>query len=175
MTWDETNKRCEHSPQGAYDETKRLLPYGFKLIALLMVGVACLSILGGVRGWFNEAAVVAREEFGPRAQLEKYEWFKDVGAQLDKKQADIGVYQSRVTIMKFDYEGKSRSDWDRVDKQQYSQWQAEVAGVTASYNALAADYNSQMAKFNWRFANSGTLPQGAGEPLPREFKPYSTQ
>lgn len=41
-----------------------------------------------------------------------------------------------------------------------------------SYNSLAADYNSQMAKFNWRFANKGDLPPGATDPLPREFKPY---
>lgn len=177
MTWKNTEQRYGQGPQGAYDETKRLMPYGFKLIAFLMVGFAALGALGGVLGWFSEAQTVAREEFGPRAMLEKYEWFKDMSAQIDKKQADIKVYQARVDEMRNGYknEGIPRSKWDRVDKQQFSQWQAEVSGVIASYNALAADYNAQMAKFNWRFANRGELPQGAGEPLPREFKPYETR
>lgn len=30
----------------------------------------------------------------------------------------------------------------------------------------------QMVKFNWRFCNAGTMPQGTGDPLPREYKPY---
>jgi hypothetical protein len=51
-------------------------------------------------------------------------------------------------------------------------WQSEVAGVKASYNLLAADYNSAMSKFNYAFCNVGKLPQGAVEPLPREYKPY---
>lgn len=51
-------------------------------------------------------------------------------------------------------------------------WQAEVAGVKASYNSLAAEYNAQMAKINWRFCNRGQLFKGADEPLPREFALY---
>lgn len=134
---------------------------GVKIIMLIFA----FSIVVGFVGY------VAKEEFGPRAMLQKYEWFKDAAAQLNKKQADIKVYQSRLSSMKSDYEGTKRKDWDRTDKEQFSLWQTEVAGVTASYNGLAAKYNAQMAKFNWRFANAGDLPQGATEPLPREFKP----
>lgn len=120
----------------------------------------------------TEAEQVAHEEFGPRAALKKYEWFKDVAAQLEKKKADIKVYKAKLVDMEQSYEGVARKDWDRTDKQTHAQWQAEIAGTIASYNTVAADYNSQMAKFNWRFANKGDLPQGASEPLPREFKPY---
>jgi len=60
-------------------------------------------------------------------------------------------------------------------REQVGLWQSEVAGITASYNALAADYNAQMSKINYRFCNVGDLPRGATDPLPREFKPYQTK
>lgn len=133
------------------------------IISLLLV-VSC--------GWFSEAGQVAREEFGPRALLKKYEWFKDASAQLDKKRADIKVYQVRIDSMKTDYEGTARKDWDRTDKEQMSVWQAEVAGVKASYNGLAAEYNSAMVQFHKKMLNCGEIPQGAVEQLPRNYKPY---
>jgi hypothetical protein len=46
-------------------------------------------------------------------------------------------------------------------------------GIKASYRTLAAEYNAAMAKFNYRFANAGDLPEGATEPLPREFATYA--
>jgi len=50
-----------------------------------------------------------------------------------------------------------------------------VAGIKASYNQLAAEYNAGMVKINWRYTNVGDLPPGSTEPLPREFKPYITE
>lgn len=146
---------------------------GIVLSISLLIGLFILMAGIYVFGWFGEAAQVAREEFGPRAALQKYEWFKDASAQLDKKQADIKVYQSRVTAMDEMYKDTSRKEWPREDRSQYNIWLSEVAGVKASYNGLAAEYNAQMKKFNWRFANAGDLPEGATEPLPREYKPYS--
>lgn len=139
--------------------------------AVIVIGII-VSAIGYTLGWFGEAAQVAREEFGPRATLAKYEWFKDTAAQLDKKRADIKVYANRQKNLDEAYKGKSRSEWPRTDLEQYNLWEQEVAGIKASYNMLAADYNAQMAKFNWAFAERGKLPQGATEPLPREFKPY---
>ena len=148
---------------------------GVKIIVI----VTALMFVGGIAsytlGWFGEASQVVREELGPRALLKKYEWFKDAAAQLDKKKADIGVYETRLTSLKADYEGTPRKDWDRTDKQSYTQWAGEVAGVTASYNGLAAEYNAQMAKINWAFTNVGDLPQGASTVLPREFRTYASQ
>jgi hypothetical protein len=74
--------------------------------------------------------------------------------------------------MEKDYEGTSRKDWDRTDKEQFNLWQQEVAGVIASYNALAAEYNAAMAKINYSFTNIGSLPKGASTPLPREVREY---
>ncbi len=151
------------------------LQIGIKaILAIFILLVVCWG-LGTTFGWFGEAAQVAKEEFGPRAMLQKYEWFKDASAILDKKQADIKVYQARINALTVDYDGVARKDWPRDDREQMSIWRSEVAGVTASYNTLSAEYNAQMAKFNWSFANAGQLPQGAANPLPREFKPYNQE
>jgi hypothetical protein len=156
-------------------ETPFLAGQVFRIFLVLMVLAVGMSVIGYGLGWFGEAAEVVREEFGPRAALEKYEWFKDAAAQLDKKKADIKVYESRFTNMKESYGETPRKDWDRTDKEQFNVWNGEMVGVIASYNSLAAEYNAQMAKFNWQFANVGELPAGADTPLPREFKPYETE
>lgn len=143
-----------------------------KILLFVCVAIFALGGIGFVFGIFGEAAKVTQEQFGPQALLTKYEWFKDASAQLDKKQADIGVYEGRFKRLESAYSGVSRTKWARDDREQMGIWQSEVAGVKASYNQLAADYNSQMSKFNYRFTNVGDLPRGAEKPLPREYKPY---
>lgn len=163
-----------------WEDYERATERGPMSIAVkVILAVFALSVLVGglgyIAGWFGEAAKVAQEEFGPRAMLEKYEWFKDAAANLEKKQADVAVYDGRLKAMDGTYKDLPRQKWPREDREQYNVWVSEVAGVKASYNQLAADYNSQMAKFNWAFANVGTLPKGADKPLPREYKPYETK
>ena len=145
---------------------------GVLVIGLVGVGFA---VLATSLSFCGEAAEVAQEEFGPRAALEKYERFKDTAATLGKKRADIGVLAGKLTSIEKDYEGISKREWPRLDRQQYRQWQSELAGLKMSYNRLASEYNADMAKFNHRFANRGDLPAGATDPLPREFKPYVTE
>jgi len=144
----------------------------FKVVLPLMLFAVAVGIAGNFFGWFGEAASVARQEFGTKEMLRKYEWFKDASAQLDKKQADIEVYKSRLQKLASDYQDIPRYKWDRTDKEQANLWQQEVAGVIASYNSLAAEYNSQMSKINWRFANVGSLPEGATSALPKAYKTY---
>lgn len=146
-------------------------------VKLSYIAILTLVLIGGCGGcsWFREAKEVAKEELGPKELLRKYEWFKNASSQLDKKQADIKVFEKRLTSMTKNYENIPRNKWAREDREQYNLWDSEVAGIKASYNTLAADYNAQMAKVNWRFANVGQLPEGAETPLPREFKPYQEE
>ena len=137
--------------------------------------ITIIVFLGSMLGWCGEAKDVARKEFSPSAMLEKYEWFKNAAAQLEKKQADIAVFEGRAKAMDEDYKNVPRREWPRDDREQYNVWTSEVAGIKASYNALAAEYNAQMTKFNWSFANASELPKGAENPLPREFRQYVTQ
>lgn len=142
------------------------------IVLVVFIAITGISTCAYLGQWGTETAQVVHQEFSPQAALTKYEWFKDAAAALDAKQANIRTYQQKFQNLKEDYHGEPRSKWSRDDREQYNLWQSEVSGVIASYNDLAADYNAQMAKFNWRFANRGELPQGASEPLPREFKPY---
>lgn len=140
----------------------------------LIPSLIALLLLNGC-GWLSGARQVASEEFSARALFDRYIWFKDAAAQLDKKRADIAVYDSRLKSLQESYKGIPRGKWPREDREQYSIWSSEAAGVRASFNSLAAEYNAAMAKVNWRFAEIGNLPQGATTPLPREFKPYISE
>lgn len=144
----------------------------FTIIIASVLGFWGLRACGFVGGALNNAEKVARKEFYPEALLRKYEWFKDAAAALDQKIATISVYQKRLDSLAEAYKGKRRGEWPRDDREQFNLWRSELDGIRASYNELAAEYNAQMVKFNWRFTNVGDLPPGASNPLPREFKPY---
>lgn len=143
----------------------------FLFIAVLGV---TLNMIGFFAGAANNAITVAKKEFYPDALLRKYEWFKDASAALDAKAADMRVYDNRLATLKQQYAGSTRAQWARDDREQYSIWASEAAGVRASYNSLAAEYNSEMSKFNVAFMNAGGMPQG-GKPLPREYRSYQEE
>ena len=143
------------------------------LLAIMFLTV--FSVLSKGCSWLGKASDVAAQQLDPALLLKRYEWFKDVSAECDRKMADIQVYESRLQNMREEYEGSSRKDWDRVDKEQFNLWQQEVAGVIASYNSLAAEYNAAMSKINYSFTNAGQLPKGASQVLPREMREYKVK
>ena len=133
------------------DEIEKGPMEGFKKIGITFLAIfIIITTTGYFIGWFGDAATTMKKEFAPSVALKKYEWFKDASAQLIKKEADIKVYQSRLDSLKTDYAEVKRKDWDRTDKETFSKWQSEVAGVKASYNGLAAEYNAASSKFNWK-------------------------
>jgi len=169
-------EECVMNYRGEFKEAEQSARWTLKRVLIFFVVIipiiAAFSIIGGALGWFGEAQQVAREEFGPRELLRKYEWFKDASASLDKKVADIKMYDTQIQELQNDYADVPRKDWPRDVRENLNQWRSYRIGIRASYNGLAAEYNAQMAKFNWRFTNAGMLPEGATEPLPREYKPY---
>jgi hypothetical protein len=141
-----------------------------KFIGKIILWVFGLAILIGAAGyalgWFTEAAKVTKEEFGPKASLKKYEWFKEVSAKLEQKKADIQVYEQKISKFEKDYEGVPRKDWDRTDKETINQWESELVGLKLNYNNLAAEYNAQSSKFNW-------APYG--NEIPQTYSTYITE
>jgi hypothetical protein len=156
------------------DPSKSKGPIGFGMKVIFIVfALACFGgVLSYTAGWFSDAGKVVKEQYSPSALLAKYEWFKDAAAQLDAKSANIVAAQARIKSMDDTYAGTPRNQWVRADVEQYNLWQSEVAGLKANYNNLAAQYNSAMSKFNYRFTNAGDLPQGADKVLPREYREY---
>jgi hypothetical protein len=109
-TWQQYEVDARHGPMRIF----------WRALPVLVLVVAVLWAIGYSFGWFGGAASVAQDEFGARAALEKYSWFKESAAQLEKKQADIKVYRSRITALEKTYEGKSRASWPREDREQWS-------------------------------------------------------
>lgn len=124
-----------------------------KLLFLIAMSLAMIQC--------KDAKETAYNEFKVSTLLKKYEYFKDLSAAIDKKRADIEVYQTEI------------SSYNKDDDKFYiEQRKSELLGIIAMHNQLCAEYNSAMSKFNYRFTNVGDLPEGAVEPLPREYKPY---
>ena len=150
---------------------------GLKLILIIAILAAAIGGVGFVFGWFSEGARVVQEQFGPKAVLEKYEWFKNAAAQLDAFTATIEANKARITAIEGTYVDENnkaipRSKWARSDIEAYNQVLTEIAGIKGAYNNLAGEYNAAMAKVNFRFANQGDLPAGASQVLPCSFRPY---
>ena len=124
-----------------------------KLLFLIAISLAMIQC--------KDAKETAYNEFKVSTLLKKYEYFKDLSAAIDKKRADIEVYQTEI------------SSYNKDDDKFYiEQRKSELLGIIAMHNQLCSEYNSAMSKFNYRFTNVGDLPEGAVEPLPREYKPY---
>lgn len=99
-----------------------------------------------------------KREFNSDRLLEKYEYFKDLSAGIDRTLANIEVYESELKEME--------------PGEEKSQRRAELLGLISMYNQLAGEYNSAMSKFNYNFTNQGDLPKSNLTVLPREYKPY---
>lgn len=136
------------------------------LVALVLV---LLNAIGCALGWFGKAVDVVQQEIDPAVLQKKYEMFKEEAAAIDSRLATLRLYEKRTKAAHCD------TATDRVTREQCMVWLQEQSGIASSYNDLAKDYNAQMAKWNYAFCNVGSLPKGATEPLPREFKPYLTE
>lgn len=150
--------------------------FGFicAFLILCCVVIPVLMLAGRGCSMASDGLDVAQQELTPSALLKKYTWFKDAAAALDARHADIGVYETRAADAATTY-GADASKWPRDVRESAAQARSELAGLKASYNTLAADYNAQMAKANWRFCNAGDLPAGADVPLPRSFRAYESK
>lgn len=134
------------------------------IVTLLILMASCGAV--NFTSWFVGRSVdVIKQQIDPAELLRKYELFKDESAQLDAKLASIHSKQRQVKSI-------AGLQMDRTNREQIMIWREELEGMKYSYNSLAADYNSQMAKINYAFCNVGELPRGATVPLPREYKPY---
>ncbi len=134
-----------------------------KIIASIFTIFIAILVTVSVMNYFNDGAKVIQKEFAPSALLKKYEDFKNLSAAIDKKRADIAMYQEEL---------KSMTGTDKDDKFYREQRKAELFGIIASHNTLCQQYNTAMSEFNYRFTNVGDLPKTNLEPLPREYKPY---
>lgn len=147
-------------------------------LSILGVGIFII-VLSASLGWCNDAVETTTTQFKPSVMLERYSWFKNASAQLDANVATLEAYRTRFKDLKESYgkDSATRTAWAREDREQFNIWQSEFLGLKASYNTLAAEYNAQMAKWNYKFTNRGDMPEGAeyDKVLPKKYKPYIYQ
>ncbi len=131
---------------------------------LISISLFIFILLGFTRCTMcSDGVKTIEEQYKPSALLKKYEYFKDLSGGIDKKDADIQMYQSEISSMTVS---------DKDDKFYLQQRKSELMGIISIRNQMCAEYNIAMSKFNYSFCNKGTLPQTNLEPLPREYKPY---
>ena len=99
---------------------------------LLLTNLVCTVCHYGDR-----AKTVVLQQLDPGELLRKYEWFKDCSAQLNKKLADIQVYNERQKSLTNSYDNIKRSEWSRKDREQHNMWEPEsFKKVILNLNAM---------------------------------------
>ena len=96
----------------SWDKHEKKVKSGFRgTLFVVVAGIASISTIGYVLSGIGETAQVAKEEFGARASLKKYEWFKDAAASIAKQKVNVVEYQARIESFESDYEGVKKSEW----------------------------------------------------------------
>ncbi len=127
----------------------------WKVILFVVAFSVVVGVIGYGFGWFGEAAVVAQQEFGPKAALEKYEWFIDQNARIKKMDQDIVMFEKRGSSVDEQYKsyGDDRSKWPPHIQVQFNrerqQAREDLIAVASQRNNLAREYNASSSKFNW--------------------------
>lgn len=126
----------------------------WKLILGIIGTFIVIVIVGAILGWFTETVDVAHDEFGPKAALEKYEWFKDQSARIEKGSADILIFEQRVKSVDKQYaDYGDKKNWSPDIRIQYNHAKEiardDLTAIASNYNSLVKDYNAQSSKFNW--------------------------
>lgn len=147
-----TNK-WEQYPQAA---ERGPWPIFWKVIFLVVPMAIILSTIGYVLGWFGEAATVVQDEFGPKAALQKYEWFIEQANRIEKMDKDIVMFEGRVQGVDEQYKtyGEDRSKWPPHIQVQFNrerqQSREDLLAVASQRNNLVREYNAASEKFNWK-------------------------
>ena len=113
----------------------------------MIILMVTLGIIGYVAGWFSEAGEVAQDEFGPRAAVRKYEWFKNKSNSLNAAEKVIKITEG--AIEDFKESAGPRGNWTFEDKEEYSRLTTDLRGQKAFFENLKAEYRAACKKANW--------------------------
>jgi hypothetical protein len=144
MSWEKPGKAIERGPIS-----------GAAAVIWIVLIIAILVVSAGIPlGWFKETARVAKEQYGPRASLEKYEWFVDQAQRIKKMDADVSIFEKRITSIDQSYAAYGEKvKWPpdvRIQYQSELQKAADdVVAMKSQRNTLVQEYNAQSKKFNW--------------------------
>ncbi|MBU0646914.1 hypothetical protein KKC67_00740 [Patescibacteria group bacterium] len=144
----------------AWIDYEKAAEIGIKVILGILVLTVVLGTIFYFLGWFNEAALVAKKEFGAKAALSKYEWFVSQANGIEKMNKDISLFEARTKSVDEQYKGygEDKAKWPLHISAQYSREKQlaidDLIAVVSQRNNLVKEYNSASEKFNWRPFNS---------------------
>mgnify|MGYP007031238894 CR=1 FL=1 len=112
--------------------------------------------IGYAYNWFGEGFQVAREEFGPRAAIFKYEWFHDKHENIKSVKQKVKIAQDAVKA--FTDSAGPRSSWTFEDKNEMSRLSAVLNATQNILTEMVSEYNSNSSKFNHKVFRDAQLP-----------------
>lgn len=145
MSWNKYEDAAKQGPWALF----------WKIFILAIAIIIVIGTIGWVLGWFSEAGKVAKDEFGPKAALEKYEWFINQANAIEKMNQDIALFDNREKEVDAQYEAYGpKSEWPPDIRVQYNHDKAiareDLLAISSQYNNLVKEYNTQSEKFNWK-------------------------
>lgn len=144
--WEKYREAAEKGPMSIF--WKVLLPSAVVICVIWIVGYGL--------GWFGEAGKVVKEEFAPKAALEKYEWFINQANMIEKMDQDIAIFEQRLKDIEKRYQtyGEDKAKWPMHIQVQYNKEQQtaydDLVAVVSQRNNLVREYNASSEKFNWK-------------------------
>ena len=128
------------------------------IIGICILVFIILPVFFYATGYIGKTTQVVTKEIDPAIIQAKYVWFQTQKAAIDNSDANIRGMINSAKVKKI---SQNRSDWDRIDKEQFARSVDDVMGVIALRNGLVRDYNGAMSQWQMSFANLGTWPKGA--------------
>lgn len=172
--WEKNRKEYREGVQAVTGEagwTIKKIAVGVVLPLIVIFG-----ILGIALGWVGEGCGVAKDEFGAKASLKKYEWFIDQASRIDKMDADVALYAKRVQGVDEQYVstyGADKTAWGPAVQLQYNRDRTtardDLTAIVSQRNNLVREYDAQSEKFNWEPFNAKSdrpQPRYDESPLP---------
>jgi hypothetical protein len=146
MSWEDWEKSADKGPGSIT----------LRVILFILGCIVLITLIGIPLGWFNEASTVARQEFGPKAALQKYEWFVDQAERINKMEQDVALFEKRLSDVEVSYAGygSNRAQWPPDVRVQYNHARQnasdDLVAIKSQRNSLVQEYNAQSEKFNWQ-------------------------
>ena len=129
----------------------------WKILGIIIAVICIVGVAGYVLGWFGEAGKVAKEEFAPKAALEKYEWFINQANGIEKMDKDLIIFEKRLKDVDERYKnsyGQDPKQWPPHIQVQYNKERQtaydDLVAVASQRNNLVKDYDAASDKFNWK-------------------------
>ena len=128
--------------------------------SIIFVGAGSLALI------LLLCAIVGLGRRDGKLDQAQYHWFQEADWVLEGQQEKLAHLHTLVgRIDELEKLGKA----GRIELNQRYIWQQSVSQVIQDHNALAKEYNYRMAKLQWKFCNTRSLPAGFTQSLPRMF------